>query len=83
MDLMTGIYEEVSAGHEMHKLTGKRGNTEEVFKEICGTIVSKQHQKMMEKFLDTSTLAKRLRDTESMQWSIVHPVALGIWQDLS
>ena len=54
MDLMTGIYEEVSAGHEMHKLTGKRGNTEEVFKEICGTIVSKQHQKMMEKFLDTS-----------------------------
>ena len=32
MDLMTGIYEEVSAGHEMHKLTGKRGNTEEVFK---------------------------------------------------
>ena len=49
MDLMTGIYEEVSAGHEMHKLTGKRGNTEEVFKEICGTIVSKQHQKMMEK----------------------------------
>ena len=77
MDLMTGIYEEVSAGHEMHKLTGKRGNTEEVFKEICGTIVSKQHQKMMEKFLDTSTLAKRLRDTESI--AMEYCASSGSW----
>ena len=38
----------------------------EVFKEICGTIVSKQHRKMMEKFLDLSTLEERLQDTESI-----------------
>lgn len=66
MDLLSGIYEEVSAGHEMHKLTGKRGSTEEVFKEICGTIVSEQHRKIMERFLDTSTLADRLQNTESI-----------------
>lgn len=66
IDLITETYEEVSAGHEIHKLTGKHGNAVEVFKEICGTIVSKQHRKMMEKFLDLSTLEERLQDTESI-----------------
>lgn len=66
MDLITDTYEEISAGHEMHKLTGKHGNISEVFKEARETIVSKQHQEMMKAFLDTSTLAERLRDTDSI-----------------
>lgn len=66
MDLITDTYEEISAGHEIHKLTGKHGNTTEFFKEACEAIVSKQHQEMMKKFIDTSTLAVRLEKTESV-----------------
>ena len=66
MNLETGTYEEISAGNEMHKLTGKHGKTEEVFKHAINTIVDVEHQEMMKKFLDTSTLADRLKDTESI-----------------
>lgn len=41
MDLVLGTYEEISAGQEMHRLTGKRGNTVEIFEEVRETIVSK------------------------------------------
>ncbi len=34
MDLVLGTYEEISAGQEMHRLTGKRGNTVEFFEEV-------------------------------------------------
>lgn len=57
MDLVTGTYEEISAGQEMHRLTGKHGSTAEVFKEVRETIVSQEHQELMKRFLDTSTLA--------------------------
>ncbi len=66
MDLVSGSYEEISAGQEMHRLTGKYGNTEEMFEEARRTIVCPEHQEMMKKFLDTSTLAERLREEESI-----------------
>ena len=31
VNLETGTYEEISAGNEMHKLTGRHGNIEEAF----------------------------------------------------
>lgn len=66
MDLVSGIYEEVSAGQEMHRLTGKWGRTDQVFQEVRETIVAQEHQEQMRRFLDTSTLPQRLRDTESV-----------------
>ena len=66
MDLVSGTYEEISSGQEMHRLTGKHGNTEEVFREARETIVSSEYQDMMKNFLDTSTLNERLKDTESI-----------------
>lgn len=66
MDLENGTYEEISAGQEMHYLTGKHGKTEEVFQDVRETIVSLEHQELMKEFLDTSTLAQRLKDTESI-----------------
>ena len=66
MNLETGVYEEISAGNEMHKLTGKHGKTEEAFRDAIHTIVDGEHQEMMKEFLDTSTLADRLKDTESI-----------------
>ena len=66
MDLVTGIYEEISAGKEIHRLTGKRGRIEEVFRQICETIVAREYQEEMKVFLDISTLGERLRETESV-----------------
>ena len=66
MDLVKGTYEEISAGDEMHYLTGNRGNTSEVFQDVRETIVAPEHQDLMRRFLDTSTLSERLKNTESI-----------------
>ena len=44
MNLETGTYEEISAGNEMHKLTGKHGKTEEAFQHAINTIVDGEHR---------------------------------------
>ena len=77
MNLETGTYEEISAGNEMHKLTGKHGKTEEDFQHAINTIVDGEHQEMMKKFLDTSTLADRLKDTESI--AVEYRAQSGSW----
>ena len=77
MDLVTGRYEEISAGSEVHRLTGRHGRTDEVFREVRETVVCDEHQEMMERFLDTSTLAERLRDTETI--AMEYRAASGSW----
>lgn len=77
MDLVAGTYEEISAGSEMHTLTGKRGNISEVFKEVRETFVSQDYQEIMKAFLDSDTLAGRLRNTESI--SAEYQAANGSW----
>ena len=77
MDLIEGTYEEISAGQEMHRLTGKRGIIAEAFKDAADNIVAREHQKMMERFLDTSTLPDRLKDTESI--AVEYQAASGSW----
>lgn len=49
MNLETGTYEEISAGNEMHKLTGKHGKTEEAFQHAINTIVDGEHQELIKK----------------------------------
>lgn len=66
MDLERDIYEEISAGAEMHRLTGKSGRISEAFSHVRKNIVSSEYQEKMRKFLDGSTLAERLRDTETV-----------------
>ena len=66
MDLVEGTYEEISAGSEVHRLTGKHGITVDVFKEVRENVVAEAYQETMKRFLDTSTLADRLQDTESV-----------------
>ena len=77
MDLVDGTYEEISAGQEVHRLTGKHGNTAERFREVRETVVTPEHQEMMEQFLDTATLADRLQDSESI--SMEYRAASGSW----
>lgn len=77
MDLVRGTYDEVSSGQEMHRLTGKRGTIADVFKNVRETIVDEEHQELMREFLDTSTLALRLKDTESI--AAEYRAANGSW----
>ena len=77
MDLVDGTYEEISAGQEVHKLTGKRGNTDEVFGEVCEKVVAAEYLEIMRHFLDTSTLVARLQNTESV--AMEYRTASGFW----
>ena len=77
MDLISGTYEEISAGQEMHRMTGKRGNTEDIFREARETIVSSEYQDIMKEFLDTSTLNDRMKDTESI--AVEYLATSGSW----
>lgn len=77
MDLVRGTYDEVSAGQEVHRLTGKKGRTAEVFKEVRETVVCEEQQEMMKRFLDTSTLPERLQETESV--AVEYRARNGSW----
>lgn len=77
MDLVKGIYEEVSSGQEMHRLTGKRGTIKDVFAHVRETIVCGEHQELMKEFLDTMTLSERLKETETI--SAEYRAANGSW----
>lgn len=77
MDLVKGIYEEVSSGQEMHRLTGKRGPIKDVFAHVRETIVCEEHQDLMKEFLDTTTLSERLKETETI--STEYRAANGSW----
>ena len=77
MDLVAGTYEEISAGQDVHRLTGKRGIITEVFREVRETVVDDEHQELMKRFLDTSTLVERLQDTDSV--AMEYRASSGSW----
>ncbi len=66
IDLIEGTYEEVSAAQETHKLTGKKGYIADILDELFNKIVSDEYQQVMHEFWDISSLAERLKDTESV-----------------
>ena len=77
MDLVAGTYEEISAGQDVHRLPGKRGIITEVFREVRETVVDDEHQELMKRFLDTSTLVERLQDTDSV--AMEYRASSGSW----
>lgn len=66
MDLLTDMYEEISAGREVHKLTGKSGSITKEFMNVRKRIVAPEYQAVMTAFLDISTLSERLKNTETI-----------------
>ncbi|WP_432627329.1 ATP-binding protein [Brotaphodocola sp.] len=77
IDLTDGTYEEISAGQDMHRLTGKCGSAQEILREARESVVAPEHQEMMKEFLDVSTLQERLRDTESV--AVEYHAIMGSW----
>ena len=66
IDLETGIYEEISSGEEIHRLTGKQGQAVEAFQRLLNDIVSDEHKEKMTEFVDVTTLAERMQDKETI-----------------
>ena len=66
MDLTNDTYDEVSSGETVHRLTGRRGKTSIVFDEVCRKVVAPEYQQRMMRFLNTHTLADRLKNTETI-----------------
>ena len=79
MDLVSGIYEEVSAGQEMHRLTGKWGRTDQVFQEVRETIVAQEHQEQMRRFWTPAPCPSACGTRRTWPWSITPPAAPGTW----
>lgn len=77
MDLLQDTYEEVSAGQEMHRLTGNRGKITETFQNVRENVVASEYQDKMREFLDISTLTERLKNTETI--SAEYHAANGAW----
>lgn len=77
MDLETDTYEEISAGREMHRLTGNRGKITKEFKNVRECVVSPEYQEKMREFLDIFTLPERLKDTETI--ATEYHAANGSW----
>ena len=50
----------------MRRLTGRTGYIADILQSMLNTIVSDEHQPMMRKFWDISTLSERLKDTDSV-----------------
>ena len=77
MDLVNETYEEISAGEEVHRLTGNRGKLSEGFADARAAVVSAEDQAMMKAFLDVSTLPERMADIETT--GAEYRDANGLW----
>ena len=66
LDLESGTFEEISVGGDTHRLTGDRGYTAQRFPAACRQTVAKEYQEAALAFLDTSTLAERLKDRDDI-----------------
>lgn len=66
MDLLTDTFEEISSGDNMHLVTGRAGRTSVKFEKARKMVVAQEYQEIMKRFLDTSTLAERMKDTETL-----------------
>lgn len=66
LDLQTDTYEEIAAGQEISRLTGKWGSIEKDFVKTRTDVVAPEHREKMETFFDIHTLTERLKDTETI-----------------
>ena len=66
IDLASDIYEEISSGNELHRLTGHTGKASTKMIELCQNFVTQEYQPQVLKFFDLSTLPIRLRQEETL-----------------
>lgn len=77
VDLNTELYEEIASEEEIHHLTGVTGKAKDAYEKMIDTIIAPKSREEMQKFLDLSTLAERLKDTETIATD--YPTTNGSW----
>ena len=66
IDLINDVYEEISSDSEVHHLTGKSGQASTEMMELCDAFVVPQYRDRIKQFFDLSTLARRLKNDETI-----------------
>lgn len=66
IDLVNDMYEEISSGNELHRLTGHTGKASTKMVELCQNFVTQEYQPQVLKFFDLSTLPLRLQQEETL-----------------
>ena len=77
MDLEDDTFEEISSEESVYRLTGKTGITSVQLQKFREKFVADEFQAAMKEFLDTSTLAERLKDCEDV--AIEYKSTSGKW----
>lgn len=77
MDLENDMYEEISSGEEIHRLTGVTGKITEIVTKMTNTVVEQKYREKLQAFLDVATLAERLSDVETV--AMEYPTTNGSW----
>lgn len=77
LDIPSGMFEEISVGGDMHKLTGNTGITAKRFPDACKKTVAPEYLEEMLEFTDITTLPERLRDREDI--SLDYKTITGNW----
>ena len=77
MDLVDDTFEEISSEESVYCLTGKTGITSVQLQKFREKFVADEFQAAMKEFLDTSTLAERLKDREDVD--IEYKSTSGKW----
>ncbi len=67
INLLTGVYEEVSAEEDILKLTGKRGYLSESTERIIENQIDPGYQKGFYLFFDCKTVGERLKNKETIE----------------
>ena len=69
IDLARDFYEEISSDQSIYRLTGHEGNAQQKLYELCNSIVTKEYRAAMYRFFNLSTVADRLADTDTVEFS--------------
>ena len=77
LDIPSGMFEEISVGGDMHKLTGNTGITAKRFPDACKKTVAPEYLEKMLEFTDVTTLPERLRDREDISFD--YKTVTGNW----
>ncbi len=67
IDLQKDFYEEISSDRSVHRLTGHEGKAQKKMYELCDSIVSERYRETVRHFFDLSTVADRLKSTDTVE----------------
>ncbi len=90
IDIQTGRFEEISSLDALRRVIGVRGNAQRALYMICDNLVEDEKSQAIRKFVDLSTIDKRLKDKDVITcdykgvysgWSQMYLIACDRFED--